>query len=222
MIVTNINVSKFSELTLMSIHCGFDGFGIECDAIEPLLSAVKEELKLRDLTDADGKLTNHGQNVKADLIDELATYADSQAVLPEAVLQIQADEPSFIPPHTYAAIAKISTTALLPMAWYMVHGHDDEGDYDAAFQKLLIAELMRRNVLLNPTLRKSINVAALSEETLDSYATMFELEEDEPSFEESFVFATLGHSRFKERQQLAKASETGAADTATENGASGA
>ena len=107
---------------------------------------------------------------------------------------------------TTPTIDQLSNAALLTMAWFQVSGAGDGvSDRDHAFRRVLIDELHRRGVLNKPDLaHDSINVASLTEDDLDSFATMFEFEPDEPTFEESFVLATLAHDRFKERIQCAE------------------
>jgi hypothetical protein len=100
-------------------------------------------------------------------------------------------------------ISKLSNAALLTMAWFQATGAGEgENARDIAFRQVLIDELYRRGVLNKPDLtHDSINVASLTEDDLDTFNTLFH-EPGEPTFEDSFVLATLGIDRFKTRQEV--------------------
>jgi hypothetical protein len=106
-----------------------------------------------------------------------------------------------IPPLIVPAFSHLSNPALASMAWFQVSGSGSgQSDYDHAIRQLMCNVLHQRGVLNKPELtHDSIKEDAFTEDELESFATYFELEEDEPSLEESFVVATLGHDRFKER-----------------------
>src|ERR1019366_9569337 len=101
---------------------------------------------------------------------------------------------------TLTEVSQLSNAALLTMGWFQVTGAGDgENERDVAFRQALINELVERGVLNKPELTyDSINVASLTEDNLDSFATMFQ-EPGEPTLEDSFVKAVTGIDRFKER-----------------------
>jgi len=98
-------------------------------------------------------------------------------------------------------IDKLSNATPLTMAWFQVIGQGDENDDDYAFRQSLIAELHHRGVLNKPDLtHNSIIVTALTDDDLDSFCELFH-QPGEPTFEDSFVLATLWVDSFKARQE---------------------
>jgi len=108
-------------------------------------------------------------------------------------------------PTTLTEVSQLSNTALLTMGWFQVAGAGDgENERDLAFRQVLINELVERGVLNKPAFTyDSINVASLTEDDQDSFATMFQ-EPGEPTLEDSFVKAVTGTDRFQERNHCAE------------------
>ena len=93
-------------------------------------------------------------------------------------------------------VRQLSSTALFTMAWFM---YTCANEADNSFRQAMLDELFRRGVINRPTLAHDVvTKGAFEQEDLDSFAEMY-WRPDEPTFEDSFVLATLGIDRFAQR-----------------------